>query len=199
MELKMKQYVFVALLALLVACAPAQTMEKKQMMGETAEQKAMEKEAMEKGDWTPEQIAQMEKDEMMEKEHEETMEKPRIMEPGLLGGSVSRYYDWDKTKFDTAVSEGKTVFIDFAANWCGVCQAEHPQLIAGFEALDDSNVVGFRVHYKDDQSTDEYNALIQQYQIAYQHTKVVLKDGKQVLKSHEAWTKDKFLEEMRKL
>ena len=187
--------VLLALLALLVACAPAQTMEKKQMMGETAEQKAMEKEAMEKGNWTPEQIAQMEKDEAMEKGVPEV----RMKEPGLVGGGVSRYYDWDKTKFDQAVADGKTVYLEFSANWCPVCQNQEPQLIAGFAELNDPNVVGFKIHYNDDQTTDEHKALIQQYQIAYQHTKVVLKDGKQVLKSPEAWTKDRFIDEMRKL
>src|SRR3990172_27235 len=94
------KYLLIALLALLVACAPAQ-----KTMGETAEQKAMEKEAMEKGEWTTEQIAQMEKDEMMEKP---AMEEKKMMEPGLIGGDISKYYDWDKAKFDQAVAEGKT-------------------------------------------------------------------------------------------
>lgn len=193
----MKRIILCALvLALLLACAPTQP---KRMMEETAEQKAMEKEAIEKGNWTPEQIAQMEKDELIEKEHEEATEKPRMMEPGLIGGGVSRYYDWDKAKFDQVVADGKTIYLEFSADWCPACQNQEPQLIAGFAELNDPNVVGFKIHYKDDQSTDEHNALIQQYQIAYQHTKVVLKGGKQVLKSPEAWTKDKFLEEMRKL
>jgi len=165
------------------------------MMGETAEQKAMEKEAMEKGDWTPEQIEQMEKDEAMEKSAPEA----RMKEPGLIGGGVSRYYDWDKAKFDQAAADGKTVYLEFSANWCPVCQSQEPQLIAGFAELNDPNVVGFKIHYNDDETTDEHKALTQQYQIAYQHTKVVLKDGKQVLKSPESWTKDRFLEEMRKL
>ena len=193
----MKNILFVVLLALLVACAPVhpQMMEKKQSMGETAEQKAMEKEAVEKGNWTPEQIAQMEKDEAMEK----GVPEARMKEPGLVGGGVSQYYDWDKTKFDQAVADGKTIYLEFAANWCPVCQAQEPELIAGFAELNDPNVVGFKIHYNDDETTDEHKALIQQYQIAYQHTKVVLKDGKQVLKSPESWTKDRFLEEMRKL
>ena len=187
------KYLLIALLALLVACAPAQP---KQMMGETAEQKAMEKEAMEKGEWTPEQIAQMEKDEMMEKD---SAPEGRMMEPGLIGGGTSRYYNWDKAMFDKAVAEGKTVYLEFSADWCGICQKQEPHLIAAFSELNDPNVVGFKIHYKDDQTTPEHAALAQQYQIAYQHTKVILKNGKQVLKSPEAWTKDKFLQEMRSL
>jgi len=71
-------------------------------------------------------------------------------------------------------------------------------LIASFAELNDPNVVGFKIHYKDGQTTNEDSALAKQYQIAYQHTKVILKDGKIVKKSPESWTRDKFLEEMRK-
>jgi len=167
----MKQYLLVAMLALLVACAPAQTM--------------MEKPAMEQ------------KETMMEKEP--VMEEKKLMEPGLIGGGVSRYYNWDKAMFDKAVADGKTVYLEFSADWCPACQNQEPQLVAGFAELNDPNIIGFKIHYKDGQTTPEHTALAQQYQIAYQHTKVVLKDGKQVLKSPEAWTKDKFLEAMRKL
>ncbi len=156
----MKQYIFVALLALLVACAPAQ-----KMMGETSEQKTV----------------------------------AETMEPGLIAGDISKYYNWDKAMFDKAVAEGKTIYLEFSANWCGTCQKQEPHLKAAFAELDDPNVVGFKIHYKDDQTTDEHNQLAQQYQIAYQHTKVILKDGKQVLKSPEAWEKDRFLEELRKI
>ncbi len=175
------KYLLVALLALLVACAP-------QMM-----EKPIEKAPV------------MEKEPVMEKQAEPVMEKEpvmeekRVMEPGLIGGGASRYYNWDRAKFDQAVAEGKTVYLEFSADWCPACQAQEPELIAGFAELNNPNVVGFKIHYKDDQSTEEHKALIEEYQIAYQHTKIVLKDGKQVLKSPEAWTKDKFLEEMRKL
>ena len=89
--------------------------------------------------------------------------------------------------------------IDFAANWCPACQAEHPQLIMGFERLDASRFAGFRVHYKDDQTTAEHTELAKKYGIAYQHTKVVIKDGKLVLKSPEAWTADRVVSELTKL
>jgi thiol-disulfide isomerase/thioredoxin len=132
-------------------------------------------------------------DEAMQKEMAETMEQ------GLIAGDVSKYYDWDKAKFDQAVKDGKTVLLEFSASWCGVCKAQEPHFKAAFEELDDPDVVGFKIHYKDDQTTDEHSALAQQYQIPYQHTKVVLKDGKVVLKSPESWTKDKFLQEMRRI
>lgn len=145
-----------------------------------AQQSMMEEE------WTPEEMAEM------EKEHSTTMS-------GILSDGVSKYYDWNKELFDKAIAEGKTVYLEFSANWCPTCQSQEPHLIAGFAELNDPNVIGFKIHYKDDQTTDEHTSLAKQYGIAYQHTKVVLKNGKQVLKSPEAWAKDRFLEEMRKL
>jgi thiol-disulfide isomerase/thioredoxin len=190
----MKTYVWmIGLVALLVAIAgctkqaPAQgAMEKDAAaMGMTPEEnqqmlESMEKDKMMEGEWTPEEIA------AMEKGHGATM----------MGGA---YRDWDAAAFDQAVRDQKIILIDFAADWCGICQKEHPQLMAGFEQLNDPRFVGFRVHYKDSLTTPEHDALAQQYQIPYQHTKVVLKDGKVVLKSPEAWTAERLVTELRKL
>jgi len=128
-----------------------------------------------------------------------TVQETTHSEQSLIGGTISKYYEWNKTKFDKAINEGKTVYLEFTANWCAICQKQMLHLKAGFEELNDPNVVGFDIHYNDDQTTDEHRALAQQYQIAYQHSKIVIKNGKVVLKSPEAWTKDKFLEQMRKI
>jgi len=180
----MKQYVLVALLALLVACTPAQqTMEKKEVM--------MDKQPV------MEEKKEMVKEPVMEKE---AMTKPEgKMMPGLIGGDVSRYYNWDKAMFDQAVSEGKTIYLEFSASWCGACQKQEPELIAGFAELNDPNVVGFKIPYKDSETTSEHTALAQQYQVPYQHYKVILKNGQIIKRSPEAWTKSKMLEVLRSL
>ncbi len=187
----------VALLVVIAGCTQ-QVMEK---------QEVAPKEGME-GEWTPEEVAAMEKEEMKKKEkmmegewtpeQMAEMEKEGMMEGESMMASASTYMDWDKDAFDQAVKEGKIVLIDFAADWCGICKKEHPQLMAGFEHLNDPRFVGFRVHYKDALTTPEHDALAQQYQIPYQHTKVVIKDGKVVLKSPEAWTADRVVSELKK-
>lgn len=127
------------------------------------------------------------------------VEQNSLQEPGLIGGIVSKYYEWDKAKFDIAVAEGKTVYLEFSANWCPTCQSQEPHLKAGFELLNDSDVVGFKIHYKDDQTTPEMTELARKYGVAYQHTKVIIKNGEIVLKSPEAWEHTRFLEEMKRL
>ena len=132
-------------------------------------------------------------------ENNPAMQQDSQTEHGLIGGSASKYYDWNKTKFEHAVQEGKKIYLEFSADWCSICQKQELHLKAGFIELNDPNVVGFKINYNDDQTTPEMQALAEQYQIPYQHTKVVLKNGKQAIKSPESWTKDRFLEEMRKI
>jgi thiol-disulfide isomerase/thioredoxin len=186
-------------LALLVALAGCtqQVMEDEHMEGEWApeemaamEKEHAEKEAMMEGEWAPEEMA------AMEKEH---AEKEAMMEKGLLAGDISKYYVWDKAMFDQAVADGKIVYLEFSAEWCPACQQQEKDLKVAFEQLDDPDVVGFRIPYKDSRTTEEHTLLAKQYGIAYQHTKVIIKGGKTVMKSPEAWSVERFLSEMKRL
>lgn len=181
----MKLIFFPLLFAFLIACAP-QT-EQLDMEEAIAKEPSMEK--------------AVEKSSMEDKQGQAEMEKEMVetMEFGLIAGDISKYYNWDKTKFEQAVKDGKTIYLEFTANWCPVCQNQEPHLKAAFEELDNPDVVGFEIHYKDDETTPEHQSLAQQYQIAYQHSKIVIKNGEIVLKSPESWNKAKFLEEMRKI
>ena len=60
-------------------------------------------------------------------------------------------------------------------------------------------MVGFRVNYRDNQTDDAETALARQYGVAYQHTKVAVKDGQVVLKSPESWQIDRYVEEINAL
>lgn len=120
-------------------------------------------------------------------------------EPGLIAGTVSKYFEWDKNRFEQAIKGRKTIYLEFSANWCNTCKAQNEHLKAGFGELNNPDIVGFKIHYKDDQTTQEMEEMARQYGIAYQHTKVILKNGKVVLKSPEAWEHTRFLDEMKKL
>jgi thiol-disulfide isomerase/thioredoxin len=164
-----------ALLAVLAGCT--QAVQKDAMAGKG--ESAAEKEIME-GEWTPEEVA------AMEKEHAETM-------------PASGYSEFDMKLLERANAEKKVVVLDFAANWCPACQAEGPELRKGVELLNNPNVLVMKVHYKDDQVTDEQAALAEKFQVPYQHTKVVIKDGTVLLKSPEAWTAERFVDELSRL
>lgn len=223
------QYIAIAMFALLIACTPgtpaAAPAEPAEPLGTMTEKEPLPDSTMEKTT-SAEDSASMQKDEPMQDkmtqpvvtenndtmtrtgslmvQDTETMHKPgeagsRMAEPKPIGGDISKYYLWDSSLFEKSVEEGKLVYLEFSAEWCPVCQKQEPELIAGFEQLDNPNVIGFKIPYKDSMTTDEHNALARKYGIAYQHTKIVLRDGQVVLKNPEAWDAVRFVTEVNSL
>lgn len=130
----------------------------------------------------------------------ETKSNPSVTITGyegkVLAGNTSVFLDFTKTDYDKALAEGKIVFLDFYANWCPICRAEEPAIKAGFDNLTTLNVVGFRVNYKDT-DTDMYeDQLAKDFNVPYQHHKIILKDGKVVLSDGDTWDKDKVVAEL---
>jgi len=112
---------------------------------------------------------------------------------------ANNYYRFDKSHFEKSLQEGKTIFLDFHANWCPVCIKEQPNIFGAFNELSEENVVGYQVHYKDDETNDEDEEMAKKYGITYQHTKVIIKDGKVALKSLDAFSKNKAIEEISRI
>ena len=132
---------------------------------------------------------------------ESVMEKKaNIGEPKLLAGTNSKYYRFDKTHYEKSLQEGKIIFLDFHASWCPICRSEHPDILAAFNELNNEEVVGYQVHYNDDETNEEDKEMAKKFGITYQHTKVFLnKNGEVALKSLEVFSKDKIINEISKL
>lgn len=119
--------------------------------------------------------------------------------PKLLAGTISPYYEFHPALYSKALAENKIILLYFFADWCPICKKEQTDsTLPTFNELQNSNILGFRIHYNDGKATAEEQELAKQYGITYQHTKVILKDGKQVLKDLNSWNKNKYLEELSK-
>ena len=114
----------------------------------------------------------------------------------LIAGSDSRYYSFSMSEYEAAIADGKIVFLDFYANWCPICRAEAPEIETGFDELSRNDVVGFRVNFKDDATSDDEKKLAQEFSIPYQHTKVILKNGRELKRFGDQWDKQTFLKEL---
>ncbi len=117
----------------------------------------------------------------------------------VLTGKQTPYIDFNKADYDKALNEGKIVFLNFYANWCPICRAETPDINSGFDSLNTDQVVGFRVNYNDIETDDDEKALAKQFAITYQHTKVILKNGQEVLKKTEQWDEQTLVSEINKV
>ena len=112
----------------------------------------------------------------------------------LISGSNTPYLVFNEADYQKAQEEGKIIVLDFYANWCPVCRAEAPDIEAGFDQLNNDQVVGFRVNYNDTETDEFEKSLAQEHGVTYQHTKVIIKDGEQVLKDGLVWNTEAFLE-----
>lgn len=110
----------------------------------------------------------------------------------VLAGQESPYLEFSPADFELATATNKLIVLNFYANWCPICRAEEPVLVAGFNRLTNPSVIGFRVNYKDDQTSGDENALADRLKITYQHTKVLLRGQNELARSGESWDQATF-------
>lgn len=139
----------------------------------------------------------MEKDNKLEKEDSVVMtEKSTSYTGRVLAGKTTPYIEFNEQDYNKALSENKVILLNFYANWCPICKAEEPKAFAAFNELKLENVVAFRVNYKDSQTDSAEESLAQKFQVPYQHTKIILIDGKQVIKAPDSWDKQRYITEL---
>ncbi|MEX0621875.1 MAG: thioredoxin family protein [Candidatus Woykebacteria bacterium] len=116
----------------------------------------------------------------------------------LLAGSSSPLLSFEKADYDKALQTGKLIVLYFYANWCPTCREEFPKMEEVFDELEADEVIGFRVNFNDSDTDDDEVELAREFGIAYQHTKVFLKNGERILKSPESWEKERYIDEINK-
>lgn len=116
----------------------------------------------------------------------------------VLAGTSAPLLDYNKADYDAAVKSDKLVVLYFYANWCPICRAEFPLMQSAFNKLTSDKVVGFRVNYNDSDTDSNEKALAGQFGVAYQHTKVFVKNGQRILKSPEGWDQSRYDTEINK-
>ena len=116
----------------------------------------------------------------------------------VLAGKSSPFLEFSKADYEKALADNKIIILDFYANWCPICRAEAPILNSGFDSLTGDKIVGFRVNFKDSDTDKDEEKLTKDFNIPYQHTKVILKNGKEFSRSLDSWTKELFDSEVTK-
>lgn len=92
-----------------------------------------------------------------------TQNTPAPTERGYRAGAIQAY---SQTAYAEALADGKTVILDFHADWCPICVANAPGILAAFESTSNPNVVGFIANY------DTETALENQFGVSSQSTLV---------------------------
>lgn len=117
----------------------------------------------------------------------------------VLAGTASKLYDYNQEDYQKALASDKLIVLYYYASWCPICRAEtRDATYPAFNELNDPDVVGFRVNFNDSDTDDSEKELAREHGVAYQHTKVFVKNDSRVLKSPEQWDKDRYLTEIAK-
>jgi len=136
----------------------------------------------------------METDKMMKDEAISSDEMMMSAYSGeVLSGSVSPVLDFTKADYEKAKASDKLVVLYFYATWCPFCQTETKEaLYPAFDKLNNENVIAFRVNYNDGDTDEDEKVLAREFGVAYQHTKVFVKNGQRILKSPETWDQGRY-------
>ncbi len=129
----------------------------------------------------------------------EAMMQPEYKGKVLAGTEKTRYLEFNKADYDKALKEKKRILLYFYANWCPVCKKEQPEAFAAFNEINDQDLIGFRVNFRDSETDADEEALAKEFGISYQHTKVILKDGQRAGKFPDSWDKQRYLDELKKI
>jgi len=96
-----------------------------------------------------------------------------------LAGEIKPY---SETAFTEAKAAGKTVLLDFHADWCPVCKKQGPILHSLVQEDEFKDVAAFKVDY------DNEDALKKQLKVTNQSTLIVFKGEKVVARA--TWVTD---------
>ena len=116
----------------------------------------------------------------------------------ILAGNTSKLYVFNKAAYEEALKSDKLIVLYYYANWCPICKAEFPKAMEAFDEITSDKVIGFRVNFNDSDTDSDEVELAREHGVAYQHTKVFIKNGKRILKSPETWDKQRYLDEINK-
>lgn len=128
-------------------------------------------------------------------EKSDSMQKPDSMEKDSGEIANSSYKPFTKAEYNAARGSGKIIFLEFYANWCPYCARQKPINESVFSASTaPQNVAGFQVNYNDSETEASEQELAREFNITYQHTRVILKqDGSIFKKSIGEESKDQII------
>lgn len=131
------------------------------------------------------------------------MMKGEMMESSFMGkvlaGTASKYLEFSEADYEIALKDKRKILLYFYASWCPICKSEQQQTFAAFNELNEPDLIGFRVNYRDSDTDNDEEALAKEFGVGYQHTKVILKDGQKIGKWPDSWDKQRYLDEIKKV
>ncbi|MCA9478501.1 MAG: thioredoxin family protein, partial [Nanoarchaeota archaeon] len=101
----------------------------------------------------------------------------------VLAGTTTPLVEFTQEAYEQALAENKKIFLMWYATWCPHCRAEQkigqPYLVS----LNESDLIGFRVNFKDKETSVDEENLAREFGVSTQSTRIYIVDGQQVFKT----------------
>lgn len=118
----------------------------------------------------------------------------------LAGSREVPYLSFNTADYQTAINANALILLHFYATWCPSCISEFPNITGAFDDLSaqgSTGVVGFRVNFNDSDTDKDEDALAQEFNVPYQHVKLLVRGGQIVTQSSfENWSRQRYLDEI---
>ncbi len=112
-----------------------------------------------------------------------------------LAGTTSPYQEFSQAAYEEALAANKKIFLQWYATWCPSCRAEQKIAQPYFDNLEDEDVVGFRVNFKDKDTDTDEEAITREFGVSTQSTKIFIVNGERVHKTPEHYVTSKQYED----
>lgn len=109
----------------------------------------------------------------------------------LAGSETTPYQEFNQEAYNQALADDKKIFLQWYATWCPSCRAEQKIAQPFFDSLDDEDVVGFRVNFKDKDTSDDEEDLAREFGVSTQSTKIFIVNGERVHKTPQHYIVNK--------
>lgn len=86
----------------------------------------------------------------------------------------SKYINYSKENYDTAILENRVLVLFFTSNWCVKCGDQDLINKDVFDDLSKEGVVGLKIHILDSETTTETDALTKKFDIVKENSLVIL-------------------------
>lgn len=86
----------------------------------------------------------------------------------------STYNNYSKNDYDLAINGNKIILLYYFSNWCGDCNIQNNINSEVYNELQDNNIVGFKIHILDSETTLESDALAKKFSVNKEQTFILL-------------------------
>ena len=104
----------------------------------------------------------------------------------MAGMAQADLKPFTRTDFDMALRDGKTVVLDFHANWCPTCKKQEPLL------NEITNMPGYEMVVALKADFDKEKDLKKEFRVTKQSTIIVFKKGQEVARKTGVTAKDEL-------